>query len=331
MRERGGAQPRSGPGEDRRLRGYLLAALAAACWAAGGLTAKWLFSPLDAVTAGWPVPPLGVEVAPTALASARALAAFLIALGYLASARRRDLRVRPRDLLFLAAFGVVLALVHFTYFQTISLTDVATAILLEYLAPVLVLVLSVLFLGERFTWSLPVGVALSVSGCALVVGALGGAGLVVSPAGIAWGLASAFFFGMYSLLGRVAATRFRPWTLLVYGLGAASVFWMAALGGPKSTFAVMADPATLAAVTFLAIVSTLVPFGAFLKALHYIDPTRATVTATLEPAIAGVAAFALFGEALSVTQMLGALLVLAAIGVVQAPALRAAEELPPVP
>jgi hypothetical protein len=55
-----------------------------------------------------------------------------------------------------------LAGVHFTYFKAISLTNVATAILLEYLAPVIVLLVSVIFLHHRFTWALPIGVGLSV-------------------------------------------------------------------------------------------------------------------------------------------------------------------------
>ena len=75
----------------------------------------------------------------------------------------------------------------------------------------------------------------------------------------------------------------------------------------------------LVAVLAMAVVSTIMPFGAFLAALHYIDPTRALVTSTLEPVIAGVAAFALLGESFSATQLLGATLVLVAIVVVQRP------------
>ncbi|HEY5276955.1 MAG TPA: hypothetical protein VIK38_10580, partial [Coriobacteriia bacterium] len=52
-------------------RGYLLAALAAAGWAAGGLTAKWLF-----VTTG-------AEVDPATLSAARAVLATLMLLAYL--------------------------------------------------------------------------------------------------------------------------------------------------------------------------------------------------------------------------------------------------------
>lgn len=316
-------------------KGYALAALAATCWATGGLTAKWLFTPAGPQTAQWAVPPLGVTVDPVVLAGARAFTAFLFLLVYLSVSRRTALKVAPKDLPFLAFFGVVgLAGMHFTYFKTISYTNVATAILLEYLAPVLVLTVSVLFLGERLTWALPAGVSLSVLGCALVVGAIGGNGLSVSPEGIVWGLVSAAFFAGYSLMGRYAAPRFSPWTALVYGLGFAAAFWLLYLGGPSGIADAFATPASRGAVAFIAVVSTIVPFSAFLKALHYIDPTRATIVATLEPVIAGVAAFFAFGEGFGAVQLLGAMLVLSAIVVIQAPGSAAAPqsfEVPPAP
>jgi drug/metabolite transporter (DMT)-like permease len=300
----------------RSSRGYLLAVLAAACWAAGGLTAKWLFEGP------------GPRVQPAHLSAARAFIAFLMLLVYLLLARRDVLKVRLSDLPFLSAFGVFgLAAVHFTYFATIELTNVPTAILLEYLAPVLVLGVSVAAMGERFTWFLPAGAALSVLGCALVVGAIGGEGLRVSPAGIAWGLASAVFFAGYTLMGKYAAGRYSPWTLLVYGLGAASVFWIAYLGLRGETGSVVtlvSSPVRAAAVTAMAFGATVVPFGAFLKALTYIDATRASITATLEPVIAAVASFAIpaLYQPLSPLQLLGGALVLAACVVVQAPSRR---------
>jgi drug/metabolite transporter (DMT)-like permease len=311
-----------------RWRGYALALLAAACWATGGLLAKWLFTGPSAETASWPVQPLGIRIDPATLSGDRALVAFaLLAIG-LAVFRRRDLIVQPRTLPFLAIFGIVgLALVHFAYFKTISLTDVATAILLEYLAPILVLLFSVVILKHRLTWQLPAGVALSVTGCALVVGALGGKGLVVVPAGIAWGLAAAAFFAAYSLMGSYAVTRLSPWTSLVFGLGFAALFWVVVLG-PRTVLAPLRDPAALGAVLYLAIVSTIVPFGAFLYALRFIPPTAATVTSTVEPFLAGLGAYALLGESLSATQVLGGMLVVTAIAVVQLPG-RPESELPP--
>jgi drug/metabolite transporter (DMT)-like permease len=307
---------RTAPVQRDRLKGYALAALAALCWATGGITAKWLFTPLNATTAAWPLAPLGLTIDPIDLAAARALAAMLLIFAYLALADRASLRIAVRDVPFLTLFGVFgLAAVHFTYFKTLSLTGVATAILLEYLAPIGVLVFSVLFLRERLNWRLPVAVALSVSGCGLMVGVLGG-GVRVSGAGIGWGLASAFFFALYTLLGKYATGRYAPWTLLSYGLVAATVFWLAYLG-PARVIAVYRDPRAAAAVVFVAIVSTIIPFGAFLHGLHHIQATEASVTSTLEPAIAGVGAFFAFGETLGPVQLLGGALVLGAIFLVQ--------------
>lgn len=57
----------------------------------------------------------------------------------------------------------------------------------------------------------------------------------------------------------------------------------------------------------------MVPFGAFLKALQSIEATRASITSTAEPVIAGFAAWFLFDERLGVLQLLGALLVVGAV------------------
>lgn len=306
-------------------RGYLLALLAAAGWAAGGLTAKWLF-----VTTG-------AEVDPATLSAARAVLATLILATYLGVFRRSELRVSFKDLPFLAVFGVLgLAMVHFTYFATIQLTNVPTAILLEYLAPILVLAVSVMALGERLTWALPVGVALSVTGCALMVGAIGGDGLSITPTGLAWGLASAVFFALYTVLGKYAAPRFSPWTLLTYGLGFASVFWLIWLGGPAPIVTLLSEPTRFGAVTVMAVVSTIVPFGAFLIALHHIDATKASITATLEPVLAGIGTYVIpvLYQPLKPLQFLGGGFVLAAVIVSQAPQLivrgRSASQDPPV-
>ena len=312
-----------------RFFGYALALLAAACWATGGLLAKWLFTVPSAATASWPVLPLGIAIEPTVLSGGRALAAFVVLLVVLAVGRRDDLRIGLRDVPFFAVFGVAgLAMVHFTYFKTISLTNVATAILLEYLAPVIVLGVGVAFMGHRFTWALPAGVGLSIAGCALVVGAVGGSGLVVTKAGIAWGLASAVFFAGYSLMGTYAAGRYSPYTTLLWGLGFASLFWLIVLG-PAPVLGLFARPQTAMAVCFMAVVSTVIPFTAFLVALRHIAPTNATVASTVEPFLAGLGALVLFRESFSIVQLLGGLLVVAAILVVQLPERDAKPTLPP--
>ena len=64
---------------------------------------------------------------------------------------------------------------------------------------------------------------------------------------------------------------------------------------------------------YLAIFATIIPFAAFLSALHYIEATKAIVTSTLEPVIAGMAAYFLFVETLTPSQLVGAAMVIIAI------------------
>ncbi|MCL4078898.1 DMT family transporter [Coriobacteriia bacterium Es71-Z0120] len=311
-----------------RRTGLVLAVAAAAFWATGGLAAKWLFSPLDAQTGRWILPPLGVTIDPIVLSAARAVVAgALLWLGLVVRAPEH-LRIRRRDLPFLGAFGVVgLALVHFSYFKTISLTNVATAILLEYMAPVIVLVASYAVFKTRAGWRLPFAVALSVAGCALVAGAAAGE-LAVSAEGLAWGLASAAFFASYTVMGRWAAERYTPWTLLAYGLAAASAFWLVVLKGPGPIVAALAEPRTLLAVTYIAVASTIVPFGSFLAALRLLPAAEASVVSTLEPVMAAAGAWILLRERLSAWQIVGGVLVLAGIAIAQTQQ-RQEQEIPP--
>ncbi len=317
-------------GASETWRGYALATLAAACWATSGVVAKWIMTPAGEMTSGWVVQPPGITMSPTALAGARAATAFVLLAVYLLIRRPRAFKVTRRDIPVLAVFGVVgMAGLHAAYYQAISYSNVATAVLLEYLAPVIVLVVSVLFLSEKLTWVLPVGVFLSVGGCALVVGAFGEGGLEVSPAGVAWGLAAAVVFAFYQLMGKWASTRFSPWTLLAYGLGFATVFWLVYLGGWAPILDAYRSTAGVVAVVYLGLVGTIVPFAASLKALHYIDATKAVVTSTLEPVLAGIIAWTTLQERFDALQIVGGVVVLAAILLVQLSS-RLEEQIPPV-
>jgi drug/metabolite transporter (DMT)-like permease len=68
---------------------------------------------------------------------------------------------------------------------------------------------------------------------------------------------------------------------------------------------------------YLIVLGTIVPFLLMITALHSIPATRVTVIAMLEPALAAVVAYAWLGEELTATQIVGCLLVLAAVAIAQ--------------
>ena len=58
---------------------------------------------------------------------------------------------------------------------------------------------------------------------------------------------------------------------------------------------------------------TAIPFGLYFVGINYIRSTRASITATLEPISAGFIAYLFLGEILEPLQILGGVLVIAAI------------------
>lgn len=305
----------------RPVVGYALAVLAALGWATGGILSKWLMTAPDptGLTASWIVQPLGFALEPSVLAGARAVSAVFILGVVLAAMRRKDFKLANprRDLALLIPFGAIsLAGVHFTYFTAIQHTSVATAILLQYLAPIFTLTYAVLVLKDRLRWQMPIGVALALAGAAVVVGAFNPGGLTISRLGLTWGLVAAVWFAGYTILGEVGGRRFHPYTTLFYSLLFAAVMWLVVLG-PRTVLAPFSDPAVALAVLGMAIFSTIVPFGAYLLALRHISPTHASVTAMLEPVAAGFGALAVLGEPMTTSLIVGGLLVIGAIALIQ--------------
>ena len=71
------------------------------------------------------------------------------------------------------------------------------------------------------------------------------------------------------------------------------------------------------AFLYIAIFSTLIPFGLYFKGIERVRATRASITATWEPVVAGVTAYFVLGEVLSPPQVVGGFGVIAAIVLLQ--------------
>ena len=299
--------------------GYFLAVVAALGWSTGGLISHWLMTVPDATTKHWAIPPLGCAITPTVLSGSRALSATLILGLVLIIGARKKLRLPQgvRSLVFLVPFGALaLAGMHFTYFKAISLSNVTTAILLEYLAPIFTLAFGVTVYKHKPTWQMLLGVCLAILGCAVVVGAFNEGGLLITPKALIWGLAAAVFFAFYSIMGGAGSKRFSSFTLLFYGLLFAALMWLVVLG-PKAVVAPFKNPAEAMAIIIMACVSTILPFGAYLIALKYISPTHASITAMLEPVTAAILSWALFGDKPTWSLAVGGAVVVFAIVLIQ--------------
>lgn len=230
--------------------------------------------------------------------------------------RRNLLQVRPRDLARLALLGIIgIAGANFTYYATMRQSTVATGILLQYLAPLAVVGYTVTTGEESLTARKVIAALLSLGGCFLAVGG-GGEGILVTPGALLSGLVSMFCFAFLTVASRHILARLPGWTVIVYALCFASLFWLA-VNPPGALLSEQHDATTWGMLFLLALSSVLFPYLLYFSGLQRISASRAIITSTAEPVVAIVSAAILLGEGLDAVRILGGAVVLTAIVVLQ--------------
>jgi drug/metabolite transporter (DMT)-like permease len=230
---------------------------------------------------------------------------------------RNRMIVSWKDLPYFLVLGFVgVAGVQFTYYYTISKIHVGPAVLIQYLSPVWIALYAFIFQKEPFTKEKILALLLAFLGCYFTVGGYRVDLLRLNRIGIVSGLISSFFFSFYALYGEKGLKKYDPWTLILYGFGfGAVVYWI--FISPKWVMTGSYSLKIWMAFLYIAIFSTLIPFGLYFKGIERIRATRASITATWEPVVAGMTAYFVLGEALSPLQVAGGIGVIAAIVLLQ--------------
>ena len=303
--------------QDRRqksYRGYLYIAAATFSWGISATLGRAAFT-------GRLFPGSGIRnINPLILSQCRTTFSFLlIGLGLIPQRGWRQLRVPWPDLarIFLLGVGGVAASNYF-YYLAIQRTNVATAIIVQYTAPVWVLLYMVARGAERPTLSKVGSMFLALAGIGLVIGLFGSGKLQLDALGVTAALVAAFSFAFYNIGGHSILARYDHWTVLLYTTMAASLFWIVVNPPNRILAAHYSSSAWLFLVVF-AVLSVLVPFAFYFAGLQYLQPTNAIVVSCLEPVFSILIAAIVLHEVVRPRQALGILMVLVAIWIAQSP------------
>ncbi len=286
------------------LSGYGLVLIAAILWATMGLFYKGLM-------AAYALSPLTIVFWRAALAAA--LLFIALALG-----PRARLRLLRRDWpLFLAFGGCGVAAFYAVYIPAIDLAGMGVAAVLMYTAPVWVTAFSVAFLGEPLTRWKVLALTLALVGCALVGRLYAFTGERLNWAGILAGLGAGITYGSYILFAKQTAQRhYNPWTAQAYALGLGACCLLPFQSLPELT-RVFQTPGLLAWLLLLGLGPTLLGGVAFNAGLQSVSASNAGIVATLEPVLALLFGWWIWGEPLAWLQIAGAGLILLAVVLVQ--------------
>jgi drug/metabolite transporter (DMT)-like permease len=257
---------------------------------------------------------------PLILSQCRTTFACLVLLPVLAAQRGwAGLQVPKADLWRLFILGILgVAASNYFYYLAIQKTNVATAIILQYTAPVLVLLYMVARGLQRATLQRVSAVGLAVAGIALAIGVGATSGFQIQPLGMAAAMVAAVSFSFYNIGAHSILARYDHWIVLLYTTLSASAFWLI-VNPPWKIAAAHYTSLEWGFLLLFALVSVLAPFSFYFAGLKYLEPTRAIVVSCLEPVFSIVIAALVLGETVRPIQTLGITFVLAAIVLVQLP------------
>ena len=282
--------------------GYLYISIGATLWGVSSVVAKSLFI---------------IGLPPAELVQIRLTLATLTLLLVLLIFDKKRMIISLKDVPYFFVLGFVgVAGVQFTYYYTISKIHVGPAVLIQYLSPVWVALYAFVFQKEPLSKRKIAALLLALLGCYFTVGGYRLDLLRLNRIGIVSGLISSLFFSFYALYGEKGLKKYDPWTLILYGFGFGAVFyWL--LISPMRVIAGGYSLKIWVAFLYIAIFSTLIPFGLYFKGIERVRATRASITATWEPVVAGLTAYFVLGEVLSPLQVVGGFGVIAAIVLLQ--------------
>lgn len=290
-------------------RGYLIAIVGTAIWSSTAVFIRFL-------NVKYAMPPL-------VLAFWRDLfAALALALCFVLFAPRL-LRFDRRQIGFLWAYGLLLALFNSFWTLSVAYNGAAVSTVLAYSSPAFTALFGWRLFGEKIDRFKVFFIFLSIVGCVFVAGAYNPQIWQLNPLGILTGVISGIAFAAYSLMGKASANRgLNSWTMLCATFFLAALFLLpinylayALRLTPQAPNLLMLGNSLPAwgILLLLALIPTIGGYGLYNLSLTYLPATVSNLIATMEPAFTGLQAYLLLGERFSLAQLGGSLLILTSV------------------
>ncbi|MTH48786.1 carboxylate/amino acid/amine transporter [Intestinirhabdus alba] len=217
-----------------------------------------------------------------------------------------------QEALSLLLFSLVGALtVQLTFLMTIEKSNAATATVLQFLSPTLIVAWFSLVRKARPGILVLMAILTSLAGTFLLVTHGNPTSLSISPAALFWGIASAFAAAFYTtwpsaLIGRYGTLPIVGWSMLLGGL-----FLLPFYASEGKNFSV--DGHLLLAFFYLVVIGTSLTFSLYLKGAQMIGGPKASILSCAEPLSSALLSLLLLGITFTLPDWLGTLLILSSV------------------
>ncbi len=281
------------------LKGYLLAALAAAAYGTNPAFA---------------IPLYDQGMTPGSVLLFRYVMGLPI-LALIMAVRRTGFRLSAGEAGPTAILGVLMALSSLALFESYKYMNSGIASTLLFVYPIMVAVMMIFFYHEQFRITVAVCLLLMCGGLVLLMNP--GDGGALSPLGCLLVMVSALTYALYIIFVNVSRSiRAIPTTrLLFYVLGWGSLVYLAMIPlGYGVT--VPSAPSGWLNLAALAVIPTVLSLACTTRAIQMIGSTPTAILGALEPVTAVVLSVMVLGQPLTARDVLGGALIVAATTIV---------------
>jgi drug/metabolite transporter (DMT)-like permease len=221
---------------------------------------------------------------------------------------------RNRVLQFVLIGGFGQALITYLSLRALEYIPVGPLAFLFYTYPAWVALLAAMRRTEKLTSIRTIALTLALVGVAVMVGAPSTDKL--NPIGVVLALGSALLYSVYlpSLEHLQQGIPALVSTLLLVA-GAAVTFVVAALFAGE--LYLPTGVPVWSNIVVLALVSTVIAFSTLIKGLSVLGPVRTAIIATVEPFFTAMLGVAVLGNQLTITTLVGGILIAAAVLLIQ--------------
>ncbi|HAP35955.1 MAG TPA: hypothetical protein DCQ28_08460 [Bacteroidetes bacterium] len=286
----------------KHLKGYIAISLAAVLWGVAASVAKSFFNK---------------AYEPLILVQMRVTLSFAVLFLYFLSTNRSLLKFSVKDIPHFLVVGILgVAGSNYFYYAAIKETNVSTSILVQYTAPIMVMIYTVLFQKEKLTFAKLSALVLSLSGIFLAIGAYNPEIIQGNALGIIYALIAAISFSIFNISGKSLTEKYSIWTGLIYLLGSATLFW-GFINTPMDILNANYTFDDWKVFSVIALISILIPYSLYYYGLHHIQSSKAIIISTLEPVVAIITEWLFLNGRMGIVQVIGALFVITAIVMLQ--------------
>ena len=287
--------------KNNTIKGTLFALIAGTLWGLSGICAQFLFQQRN-LTPEWVV-------------CVRLISSGVILLSIAYIKEKNEIfkvfksKKHTKDLVLFGILGMFG--VQYSYFVAIKYSNAATATVIQYLGPAIILIYQSLKNKSLPSFIELFALILSLLGVFVLVTHMDINSLVISGKALFWAITAAFCLAYYTvkpgnLLNRFSNICVTGWGMLIGGVAFSFIKPIFDISG---TF----DIYTIAVIIIVIIFGTIIPFSIYVISTKLIGPTKTSLFSTVEPVSSAVFSIFLLNLAFGFMDFLGTAMIIAMV------------------